>query len=119
MASHSTRVRVASHVKLRLAGKRPYDEVPVGQVFGVVDLDSWIPFKCRGRDIVIITNTDDGRVRVETRQDRIPHERHVEISCAQLKKWEGVAPIHGSRIYRDAVSEEVVTCSINKSFHLA
>ena len=73
---YATRVRVPSHVKLGLARQRPADEVPVGQVSRVVNLHAREPLECRGRDVVVISDAEDGRVGIEAGEDWVADGRH-------------------------------------------
>lgn len=72
----AARVRVTPHVELRLPVKRPSDERPVGEIARVVDLHAGKPFECRGRDVVVFSDAEDGRVGVEAWEDGIEDLRH-------------------------------------------
>jgi hypothetical protein len=56
---NATAVRLTTHVKLGLAVERPDGEVPVGQILGMVDLDSGIPFEGRSGDVVVLPNPEN------------------------------------------------------------
>lgn len=74
---HSARVRVTSHVELGLARQRAADQVPICQVFGVVNLHAGVPLE-RGRgDVIVLPDAQDGRVGVEAWEDRVADWRHV------------------------------------------
>lgn len=39
-------VRVATHIKLTLPLQRPSHKLPVCQILGMINQNSWVPFKC-------------------------------------------------------------------------
>ena len=73
---HTTTIWVASHVKLSFTAQRSDDKVPVGQIFGMVNLHTRVPFEGRCCNIVVISNSEDRGIGVEAWQDGIANLRH-------------------------------------------
>lgn len=106
---HTAAVRVSSHVELAFTVERPGHEVPVGQILGVVDLNSRIPLERRGRDVVVIADAKYGWVGVEPGQYGVEHQRHLVKNWAAESGMETsleVVPYVGSRRGRAEVTLE-------------
>ena len=73
----------APQIQLTHPVKRPGQQMPVYKVTGMMDLHAREPLKGRSGDIIILPDTDDGRVRIEASQNRIVnHERSSSIKTA-------------------------------------
>ena len=51
-------------------------EFPVHEVCGVEDLHGRLPVERRGRDVIIVTNAQNRRIRRHTRDDRVQNRCH-------------------------------------------
>ena len=76
-------VFLAAQVEEGLSVEWAGDEVPVGEVGGVVDLDAGVPFKGGCGDVVVVADAEDGWVRVEAGEDWVSYERHV-VDCVGI-----------------------------------
>ena len=56
-------VGIAAHVELALAGERAGDQLPVGEVAGMMDLHAREPLEGRGGDVIVVADAQDGGVR--------------------------------------------------------
>ena len=68
---HAAGIGRAAHVQLAGAIERPAGQAPVDQVARVVDLHPRIPFEGGGGDVVVVADPHDGRVGIESAQDRV------------------------------------------------
>src|SRR5208283_2502658 len=64
-------IGLAPEVEQGSAIERACEEPPVHEVARVMDLDARIPFERRRRDVIVVADAADRRVRVEAGQDRI------------------------------------------------
>jgi hypothetical protein len=62
IGSLTAAIRVASHIKLALSAQRPTDEIPVCQIFGMVDLHAGIPFECRVGYVVLNASRESAHI---------------------------------------------------------
>jgi hypothetical protein len=77
-------IGIAAHVELGFTVQRTGDELPVGEIPGVMDLDAGEPFKGRGGDIIIVADPQDGRVRIEARENGIGDLGHEFLLCDEI-----------------------------------
>lgn len=62
----AARILYAPHVELGNPRQGAREQAPVDEIAGVVNLHAGEPFEGRCRDVIIIINPQDGRVRVES-----------------------------------------------------
>ena len=68
-------VGIAAHVELARAAERAREQAPVHEIAGVVNLDARIPLEGRGRDVVVVADTDDRGIGIEASKDRVADGR--------------------------------------------
>src|SRR5688572_29100981 len=68
---HSAGIGIAEHVELAGTIQWAREQPPVHQVARVVDLHAGKPLERRGRDVVVVADANDGRIGIESRQNRI------------------------------------------------
>ena len=68
---HAARIRIAEHVQLSRPSERPAEQPPIREIARVVDLDAWKPFERGRRDVVIVADADDRRIRIEAAKNGI------------------------------------------------
>jgi hypothetical protein len=83
----ATRIRVPQHVELALAAERAWQQAPVRQVPRMVELHAGVPLERRRRDVVVLTHTYDGGVRVETGQDGVFNRRGLGHGAHSLRAF--------------------------------
>src|SRR6185369_6624834 len=64
-------VGIAAHVELTRTIERACNEPPVDQIARVMNLDAGEPLECRRRNVVVVIDANDRRVRIETAKNRI------------------------------------------------
>ena len=67
----AARVGIAAHVELTRAIERPGDEAPVDEIARVMNLHAGEPLERRRRDVVVVADAHDRRIRIETAKDWI------------------------------------------------
>ncbi len=64
-------IRIAQHIQLAGAIQGAREQAPVNQVAGMVDLHSRIPLESGCGDVVVVSDTDDGGIRIKSGQNRV------------------------------------------------
>ena len=71
---------ISPHIKLACSFQWSCYKFPVLQITGMINTYARKPFKRRYRDIVVFFHTDNGRIRMKSRQNRIYDCFHFLVS---------------------------------------
>ena len=63
--------RQLGKVRIRVIGKHMGEQFPMLHVLRMVDRNAWEPFECGDGNIIVVTFTANGRIRIEAFEDRI------------------------------------------------
>ena len=63
--------RQLGKVRIRIIGKHMGEQFPMLHVLRMVDRNAWEPFECGNGNIIVVTFTANGRIRIEAFKNRI------------------------------------------------
>ena len=85
----SAAVGIAEHIELARTLQRTAHQSPVHQITRMVDLHARKPLESRGRDVIVIADAADRRVRVETGKNGVlDHVAHFFLRAGPLRSAE-------------------------------
>ena len=87
----AARVGIAAHVELTRAVERPCDEPPVDEIAGVVNLHAGEPLERGGRDVVVVADAHDRRIRVETAKNWIGNRALRHLATLRPRRYGAAA----------------------------